>query len=102
MKASKNSFIAVTDVTKRSFIKAAQVKTPKMELDFFTDRGVDFVNVTHWEQDFNCHSYIKLDQSVVDDKPLYFVEHRHQLTSELLLTKSFTKIGEAKAYLKTI
>lgn len=100
IKADVNKWVAVSDVMKRSAKAGLFVNTPKTKAEFYKDSGRDYVNITNWDTENECHVYYKLAYSTA--LKLYFVEKKHARDGSLLQSNTFNTIKELKYYLKTV
>ncbi|MEZ8822433.1 MULTISPECIES: hypothetical protein [Vibrio] len=87
-----NYFAALSELTRRDFRKQAVI-TPKSRFDFY-DEGKK-CNVHNWSSEYQVHVYHCLSDSVVDGKPLYFVE-TYSIWGDWLCSESYRTIKEMK------
>jgi len=100
IKADVNKWVAVSEVMKRSAEHGLFVKTPKTKTEFYKDSGRDYINITNWDTENECHVYYKLAYSTA--LKIYFVEKIHAREGSLLQSNTFNTIKELKDYLKTV
>lgn len=100
IKANANKWVAVSEITKRSAKAGLFVNTPKTKTEFYNDGGRDYVNITNWDTENDCHVYYKLAYSTA--LKLYFVEKKHSRDESLLQSNTFETMKELKDYLKTV
>ena len=100
IKADANKWVSVSEVIKRSAKAGLFVNTPKTKTEFYKDSGRDYVNITNWDNDNECHVYYQLACFI--ESKIYFAEKRHSRDGSLLQSNTFNTIKELKDYLKTV
>lgn len=87
-------FASLSELTARDF-KNKAVITPKRRFDFYDDGKK--CNVHNWSSEYQEHIYHRLNSSIVDGKPLYFVD-THSMWGDWLCSNSYRTIKAVKKH----
>ncbi|WP_017191083.1 hypothetical protein [Vibrio harveyi] len=85
--------VALSALTGRDFKRRAVI-TSKRRFELYDD-GKQY-NVHNWSTEYQTHIYHQLSLSIVDDKPLYFVDTHCSLTQSWLCSQTYRTIKEVK------
>ncbi len=87
-------FAALSELNARDF-KNKAVITPKRRFDFYDDGNK--CNVHNWSSEYQEHVYHRLNCSIVDGKPLYFVD-TYSMWGDWLCSESYRTIKAVKEH----